>query len=188
MRFVILHGAFGHPGENWFPWLADQLREKGLEVIVPTFLTPERQSISAWKQVFSKVVGSLEENTVLIGHSTGAIFIPSILENLQQPIRAAYFIGGFWGDLGSEVFDSLNRTFYETEPDWQKVRVNAHILRAYYGENGPYVSRKPFDLLCYKLEIEPVLFPKGGHFNSEAGFDEFPELLQDIEDRVFCKQ
>ena len=24
-NYVIVHGTFGHPGENWFPWLAEQI-------------------------------------------------------------------------------------------------------------------------------------------------------------------
>lgn len=24
-NYVIVHGTFGHPGENWFPWLAEEI-------------------------------------------------------------------------------------------------------------------------------------------------------------------
>ena len=37
MKIFIIHGSFGNPGENWFPWLKIQLVNCGHEVITPTF-------------------------------------------------------------------------------------------------------------------------------------------------------
>ena len=39
-NIFILHGTEGHPGENWFPWLKQELEQKGYNVIVPQFPTP----------------------------------------------------------------------------------------------------------------------------------------------------
>ncbi len=43
----IFHGSSGYPEENWFPWLKQKLEDKGLEVFVPKFPTPEGQSFEA---------------------------------------------------------------------------------------------------------------------------------------------
>ena len=32
MNFIIIHGIYGHPEENWFPWLKNKLEGMGYEV------------------------------------------------------------------------------------------------------------------------------------------------------------
>ena len=36
-RVVIIHGSYGKPEENWFPWLAEEVRKLGHSATVPTF-------------------------------------------------------------------------------------------------------------------------------------------------------
>ena len=52
IRVVLIHGAYGSPQENWFPWLVAKLREQGLDTYVPAFPTPEGQNLAAWKEIF----------------------------------------------------------------------------------------------------------------------------------------
>lgn len=37
MKFVIFHGSFGNPEENWFPQLKKDLENLNQEVLVPAF-------------------------------------------------------------------------------------------------------------------------------------------------------
>lgn len=37
MKFIIFHGAFGSPGSNWFPQLAEKLKALDQEAYVPGF-------------------------------------------------------------------------------------------------------------------------------------------------------
>ncbi|MFH1193834.1 MAG: alpha/beta hydrolase, partial [bacterium] len=89
----IIHGALGDPNENWFPWLKSELERLGFAVYVPAFPTsPKTQTLENWLKVFEEHKDHLDEDTIVIGHSLGPIFLLTILEQIKKPIRAAYFI------------------------------------------------------------------------------------------------
>ena len=35
--YVIIHGSYGHPFENWEPWLFNVLTSEGKQVLAPQF-------------------------------------------------------------------------------------------------------------------------------------------------------
>ena len=102
--FYLIHGSYGNPNENWFPWLKEELEKDGHEVVAPTFPTPENQSLDSWKEILSE----LPEDCVVIGHSLGVPFLLTLLET--QKAKAAFFVAGFASLLGNE-FDEVNKTF-----------------------------------------------------------------------------
>ena len=82
-NLFIFHGAFGSPNENWFPWLKTEVEKLGIEVFVPTFPTPEGQSLNSWNKAFEPYEKHLSEKSILAGHSLGTAFILNLLLNLQ---------------------------------------------------------------------------------------------------------
>lgn len=180
MTFIILHGTYGYPNENWFSWLAQKLTALGHKVVVPQFPTPENQTLDEWKRVFDTKIGDLTSDSVLIGHSTGAIFVPNLLNDSSCKIAGAFMVAGFWGEIGHEVFDPLNRSFLSRAIDWKKVRANAAVIRLFGSDNDPYVPREKTDQLAKLLSTKTDLVPGAGHFNSAAGYTEFPYLLAEI--------
>ncbi|GEM_PF-2655798 len=97
MKVFLIHGAYGHPEENWFPWLKQQLEASGWTVFTPTFPTPENQSLESWKKAFAPYLSKIDEQSILVGHSLGPAFILSILEDLNFQIPACFFVAGFTG-------------------------------------------------------------------------------------------
>jgi hypothetical protein len=89
----IFHGTGGHPKENWFAWLQGKLEGNVHNVIVPQFPTPEGQSLEAWLKVLEPYRESIDQDTILIGHSLGGIFLLRLLERFKRPIKAAFFTG-----------------------------------------------------------------------------------------------
>lgn len=178
---LIIHGAFGSPTENWIPWLKAELEKQGYNVRTPIFPTPDGQNLGSWNETVQEYLAELTEESVMIGHSIGAVFALSVLEHLDSTIKATALASGFLSDLGNETFDSINHTFYAKEFDWEKIIKSTGVISVLHGSNDPYVPVKQAEQLATKLGIEPILIENGGHLNAEAGFTKFPQLLELLE-------
>ena len=176
-KAFIFHGTGASPEDHWFPWMKEKLEEKGLEVFVPDFPTPENQSLEAWMEVLQDYP-EIDEETILIGHSTGAVFILSILEKVEN-VKAAYLISGFTGKLGIE-FDELNKTFAEKEFDFENIRGSREEIHVFHSASDPYVPLEKGEELARNIEASLNLKAEAGHFNTDSGYTEFPELSKEI--------
>ncbi|MBU0760931.1 MAG: alpha/beta hydrolase [Nanoarchaeota archaeon] len=182
MKFFIIHGSYGSPKENWFPWLKERLEEEGNNVFVPEFPTPNNQSLDNWMKVFDDFYSSeVGEDSIFIGHSLGPAFILSILERLNIKVKACFFVSGFLGLLGNPEFDEVNKTFIAKEFDWERIRKNCENFYVYHSDNDPYVSLEKAKELAEKLGTEVIIVKNAGHFNESSGYLKFELLLKDIE-------
>ncbi len=175
----IIHGAYGNPQENWFPWLKKELENLGHTVIVPQFPTPENQTLENWLKVFSRYEKNIHEDTIMIGHSIGAAFILNFLAQKEKKIKAAFFVAGFAELLGNPTFDSINNTFMSPF-DWKKIRQHCTKFFVYHADNDPYVPLRFGEQLAKQLHVKLILVKNAGHFNERAGYLKFPQLLEDV--------
>ncbi|MBS3106876.1 serine hydrolase family protein [Candidatus Woesearchaeota archaeon] len=176
----LIHGSYGSPKENWFPWLKEELQKLGYKVYAPQFPTPENQSLDSWGKAFQPFLGKINEETIFVGHSLGPAFILHILQNLHVEIRASFFVSSFISPLGIERFDSVNRTFYGQDFHWQAIKHHCRDFCLFHGEDDPYVPVEKAEELNSHLHGELILLEKGGHLNAESGFMEFQQLLEKI--------
>jgi uncharacterized protein len=183
-KVTIVHGSYGDPEENWFPWLAGELRRDGHEVTVPRFPTPDGQSLAGWLEVFMRDAGPLTDRSILVGHSTGPGLILSLLERSEHPILATFLISGFLGKLNLPDFDPINETFVCRSFAWGKIRRNAGYTKVYNSDNDPYVPLAKGEELAAHLGVSLTVVKAGGHINSAAGFTEFRPVLKEIRDIV----
>ena len=179
MNFFIIHGIYGFPGENWFPWLKEELERGGFEAIVPKFPTPIGQSLENWLRVFSKYESKISSETVLIGHSLGAPFILNYIEKSNKKIKAAFLVAGYHKMLENE-FKELNRSFVGKDFDWKKIKKNCGRFFVVASDNDPYIPVEINKELAKFLDAELIIIHDGGHLNKKAGFDRFPKLLEEI--------
>jgi len=180
----IIHGAHGHPEENWFPWLKSALDKLGCKVFVPKFPTPQGQTLENWLRVFEEYEKYLDENSIVIGHSLGPAFLLTVLERLNHPIRAAFFVAGFVGLLGNPTFDEINKTFIDKSFDWKKIKQNCKRFYVFHSDNDPYVPLEKGKELAKNLGAELIIVKGAGHFNERAGYTKFYLLLEKIKNEL----
>ena len=76
--FVFILGSYGHPFENWEPWLFNVLTSEGKQVLAPQFPCID-QNYENWKRVLDAYKPFIGEKTSFIGHSLGPAFIVDYL-------------------------------------------------------------------------------------------------------------
>lgn len=177
-EIVIIHGTYGTPDGNWFPWLQEELSYIGVTARVPAFPSHKYQNINSWREVFKEQIGSLHPEMILIGHSLGSGFVLNLLEDSPCKIAAAIFVCGFTGKLGLPDYDPQNESFVCRPFDWKTIRANAEHVFCIHGENDPYVPLSRGEELAANLDTSLTVVPGGAHLNTESGWNSFPLLLQ----------
>ncbi len=175
----IIHGSFGNPDENWYPWLKLELEKKGHTVFVPPFPTPDGQNLENWRAVFLPYELEITSDTIFMGHSLGAAFILRFLEQTDVKIRAAFFVSGFASLLHND-FDSVNKTFLDHPFLWDRIRARCAQFFILHSDNDPYVPVSFAKELAAALGVTTLIIPSAGHFNEKSGYSKFPLLLEKI--------
>lgn len=184
MDVIIIHGAYGNPEESWFPWLKDELEKLNCKVFIPGFPTPKDQTLQNWINVFEGYKQRLEKDCIVVGHSLGSAFLLTVLERLNRPIKAAFFVSGFAEQLGNKEFDEINRTFVEKSFDWEKIKENCRDFHVFHSDDDPYVSLEKAEHLAKNLSVEVSLVKGAGHFNKRSGYGRFELLLEKIKEKL----
>lgn len=177
----IFHGTEGHPQENWFPWLKEELEVKGCKVFVPQFPSPPivPSKISEWFEVLKNYEQYIDENTILVGHSLGGVFALRVLEQLKYPVRAVFLVGTPIGVKPIANYDRDN-SFSGFDFDWEKIKNNSKSFVVFHSDNDPYVGLENGKELAKNLGAELTFIPNAGHFNAKAGYLSFPDLLEKV--------
>lgn len=180
MRVVIIHGAYGSPGENWIPWLKRELEKLNCEIVVPRFPTPKGQELNKWLAILNKAIPKWNGDIIFVGHSLGPTLILKKIEELEKPIKAAFLVSGFLGKLGLKDFDAINASFFEKGLNWKKIRQHCQNFFVYNSDNDPYVPLSHGEKLAKNLGVKLNIVRNAGHINTAAGYTKFPRLLENI--------
>jgi len=177
----IFHGVNGSPDENWFPWLKTKLQKTGITAIVPRFPSPDHPELTGWLDHLKQYEPLPDCKSILVGHSLGSALALRILERRTEPVKATFLVAPVWGVMKNK-FDPLMMSFTAAPYDWKKIKKNAGEIHIINSDNDPYITLEKTEALASNLGSNVTLIGNGGHFNAAAGFTEFPQLLNMIQE------
>ncbi len=180
MKVLIVHGTRGNPNGAWIPWLKNELEILGCKVFAPQFPTPEGQSLENWLKISEKD----SPYDLVIGHSIGAAFLLSLIEQAEKPVSAAFLVAGFIGLLNIKEFDDLNYTISDKNFDWEKIKKNCRSFFVFNSDNDPYIPLEKGRELAKNIGTELILVKGGGHLNLDSGYHRFPLILEKIKENL----
>jgi len=165
-NYVLLHGFDGNSDGIFFPWLKKELEKRGLKYQCPNLPNPQKPTED--EQVkFVLENCQFDQNTILFGHSLGAVVAMKVLEKLPIKIAGLVLAGCFT----NPDFKDRPRPFHKTfswEFDFKKIRNNCGSIIILSDPNDYAVYFEQGKLL--QKELSGNLIEQGGikpHFTNE---------------------
>ncbi|MFZ1248967.1 MAG: alpha/beta fold hydrolase [Candidatus Saccharimonadales bacterium] len=186
---VILHGTLGSPESNWFAWLKGELESAGYAVWLPQLPHAEQPSLQEWLDfVQTEMPFPFDEDTVIIGHSSGAILALLIAQESTMRLKAVICVSVFTNECGESTATNwqANERLFDVSFEWQQVTANVQgQIVLIHSDDDPYVPLPQAEYIAAKVSAELVIIPGQGHFNLEKSpaFNQFPQLTEELSKR-----
>ena len=179
---LILHGTDASPEANWFRWLESVLSTSGYNVWLPQLPNSAKPNTETYNEVlFADSNFQFNDETIIIGHSSGAVEILSLLQNLPNGVKVGdvYLVSAFKDNLEWGALDGL---FVEPY-DYSLIKEKARTITLIHSDNDPYVPQEHPRYIAEQLSARLIVIGGQGHFNLEQSesYEKFPLLAQIIE-------
>ena len=189
-NIFILHGSYGSPQGNWFPWLKKELSKLGHRVLVPQFPIPpvDKQdssysghNLSEWIETLNDYDRYINSDTIFVAHSRGCVLTYHYLAKIKLSIAATFLIGPWinfiWYPKNNKKIDS----FHKVPFDWKKTKKGSRYFEVYQSTNDdtPISEGKE---IAKNLNAKLIIIKNAGHFNTayDKKYAKFPLLLKNI--------
>ncbi|MBA3237754.1 MAG: alpha/beta hydrolase [Parachlamydiaceae bacterium] len=180
MKVIFIPGnGGGGPLDNWFPYLKDKLEELNVTVTASEFPDAYLAREAYWIP-FLKETLKVDEYTVLVGHSSGAIAAMRFAE--KQKILGSVLVASYHTDLG--MSSETESGYFDRPWDWDAIRQNQKWVIQFASLNDPWIPIEEARLVHQKLNSEYYESLHDGHFGGPTEKLTFPELFQALKAKL----
>jgi hypothetical protein len=172
MRVILIHGnGGGTPKDNWLPYVKRELERLGVEVLDPQFPDSDLARASYWIPFLDEL--KADANTVIVGHSSGALAAMRYAE--KHPLLGSALVGTYHTHLGFEK--EKKSGYFDTPWDWEAIRRNQKWILQFASTNDPWIPIEEARFVHEKLHTEYFESQTEGHFGGDYYKESFPELV-----------
>jgi len=183
MKALILHGTANDHNGNWFPWLKTELEKLGYEVWVPDLPGADTPNLERYTDFLLSKNWDFKDS-IIIGHSAGAVEVLRLLEKLpkETKVHLAIMVAVFKGDLGWEAL----RDLAGLDHDYRKIKQQAKHIIVIHSDDDPHCPLEGSKEIAEELGAEMIIMHRMKHFSVHTNprFTRFPELLEIIKQKV----
>ena len=115
-----------------------------------------------------------DENTILIGHSSGAVAAMRYAETHR--LLGSILVGVCHTDLG-DSFEAASG-YYKAKWQWQQIRDNQEWIAIYSSTDDPHIPIEEPRFVATQLRCSYFEFTDRGHFVDSRQFPEIVELVR----------
>ena len=163
MRVILVHGFNSDPTMNFHPWLADQLRDQGFQVVVPklSLSTTEEIDLNKIIEEMKSQVGYLKNEDIMLGHSLGGFIILQYLEAVEmtETPRAVVLVAPPWKVSRPEL-----RRLFIADLDAEVLMWKAREFVIVHSKDDDLVPFEHAEKLAETLKARLVATNGDGHY------------------------
>lgn len=149
-KIVFIPGnGGGSPKDNWFPSVRQELEAVGLTVIAKEFPDNDLARASFWIPFLLNDL-KVDEHTLLIGHSNGAIAAMKLAETHR--IFGSVLVGVYYTDLGMEK--EKQSGYFDTPWNWENIKKNQQWIALFASQDDPWIPVEQPRYIHLKLDCE----------------------------------
>ena len=181
-RVIVVHCWGGSPGTHWYSSLKAELEKRGFRVELLEMPDTNYPAIEKWVPYLAKAVGTLDKDTILVGHSVGGQTIMRYLETAKGQAGGVIFVGGWFTltNVETPTEKKVAHPWVTTPIDFAKVKNAARKIIAFFSDNDTYVPLENVQLFRKNLGAETIVEKNKGHFTEDDGITEVPEVLEAV--------
>lgn len=163
----------GSTHEEWFPYVTAALERRGCAVVSPgTWPDPVLARAEYWLPYLEQL--GTDENTILVGFSSGAI--AALRHAEKHRILGSVLVAGYHTTLG--IREEEISGYFDTAWDWDRIRAHQRWIVQLNSPSDPYIPIEEARFLHRQLQSDYHEIANRGHFYPMT---EFPELVAAVE-------
>lgn len=178
----LVHCWDGTCNDGWYPWLEEQLKKIGIELIKFNMPNTANPKIEEWVSFLDNKVTTLNEDTYFIGHSIGCQTIMRYLETKDIKTIGGILFVAPWLDLLPEATEDEDS--YKTAYPWINTKINFDKVKSFtnniiciFSDNDYFVSLEQEKEFKDKLNAKTLIVKNKGHISQDDNVYELNEIL-----------
>ena len=181
MEIITIHGiGFNFDEPNTFgPWLSEKLRSYGTLTNCHMPLGDEL-TFENWESVLNNFKDKLNENTTIVAHSLGTLFVLIYLNKHNKKIKNLISIGA--GYNPEYLKNDTYKDFVPSIEDFEYCKRNIQNKFMVFSEKDRFFSEKHQQDYINFLGAKPIYIPGQGHFGRTEGVTKIPKVIELMEE------
>lgn len=175
---LIIHGSGDNSRSNWIPWLEGELQNKGYLVWVPNLPLSDKPNTKIYnKYILNNSQLKLDENSLIVGHFSGAVEVLSLLQNITDEVvvDTCVLVCPFKSEIGNSDFSGL----FEESFDFMRIKKHSKKFIVICSDNDPEYPLKEGKFIANKLGAKLIIIKGKNHLGGSQR-KKFPAILNAI--------
>lgn len=185
---LILHGNDDDSRSHWYQWLKTELEKTSYSTWAPDLPQANNPNLKRYNEfILAKKEFQFNEETIIVGHSSGAVAILGLLQALPEStmVHSVYLVGSFNQDLHVEGVH--HEELFLTPFDFDKIKKKAKKFVFIHSDDDPYCPLEQAKNLAEKTDGELIILKGQKHFSTTTAgeaYRQFPKLLEIIQNET----
>jgi len=164
---------------NWYAWLDKRLRDSGrfADVQCQTMPDPHKARRHIWLPFMLSALGCSKPDTILVGHSSGAVAAMRLLE--EHKLAGCVLVSSCHTDLG-DAGEAASGYYPPSGGEWKWAEIRANAggnIVVLHSDNDPFIPLAEAQHVADSLGVQLRVCPGRSHFFSSG---------EDIVEAVFA--